>query len=42
MTLNSIRRVLDAVLTALGVVFGLVPDPSASPRLVPVENDLLS
>lgn len=39
MTLATVRRVLDAVLTALGVVFGLIPDPTRTPGLVPVEYD---
>ncbi len=31
---TTIRRVVEATLTAFGVVFGLVPDPTAQP--VPV------
>lgn len=40
MIFATIRRVIDAVFTALGVVFGLMPDPTASPILVPIELDL--
>jgi len=29
--LTSVRKFIDALLTALGVVFGLRPDPSAVP-----------
>jgi hypothetical protein len=32
---ETIRRILDALATAAGVVLGLVPDPTA----VPVEHD---
>ena len=34
--LATIRRIFDALATAIGVVLGLTPDPT----LVPVERDI--
>ena len=35
--LNTLHRIADALVTALGVVVGLVPDPTQTPAPVPIE-----
>ena len=35
--LNTLHRIADALITALGVVVGLVPDPTQTQKPVPVE-----
>ena len=37
--LENFRRLLDAFLTALAVVFGLIPDPTRRPVPIRVERD---
>lgn len=34
--ISTTRRIVEAVLAALGVVFGIVPDPTRTPVPVPV------
>jgi hypothetical protein len=36
--LSTLRRVIEAFLTAVAVVFGLVPDPTRVPVEVPLRD----
>jgi hypothetical protein len=36
---TTLRRLGDAIITAIGVVVGLTPDPTRQPVLIPVKHE---